>query len=407
MQQHQFQKSIVHILCDFTSSGAHIFAVNLANEQAKNYHVTLINMNPRRADVNLTKRIDPKVNIVNLGVSRLARAAAYRIGHFFSGMKNNSLLFTTVLARELKKFVRGADIIHTHLIRDRFIVGKTLEMLGKNAPKHVMTDHGGFLDLESQFQNTGVPPRLYNKKVIDYIVNSCSYIVTISDPQNLFWQRKQQEGYRVIYNKISNGSPFMVENPKTRAEMGYTENNFIFVMVARGNEPSKGWEVTTNAFLKYNDPNARLLLVGGGSEIDRLKAIHGNNPRIKFTGAIPNPADILHIADVGVLASTYAAESLPNSIIEYLKAGRPVIGSDVGDIKNMLHIGKDEVGILLPIVQKQIDVDVYVEAMRKMQHDKAAYAHYKKNTVNASKQYDITYCAHRYETEAYGFGVWR
>lgn len=406
MQQHQSKKSIIHILWSFRDSGAHIFAVNLANEQAKYHNVALINMNPHiRAHSNLTNRIDPKVKVINLGVNRLVRSAAYHIGHCFSGTMQHNLLFASIMANELVKSIKGADIIHTHLVKDRFIVSKALEIIGKNSPKHVMTDHGGFFLFENSLQNKGTPLRHFSKKIFDRIVYSSNNVVTISDPQNSFWQRRQQEGYPIIYNKIYNGSPSAVKSPKTCEEMGYTKDDFIFVMVARGSEPSKGWELTINAFLRNNDPNAKLMLIGGGSEIDRLKAIHGSNPKIKFTGVIQNPADLIHIADVGVLASTYGAESLPNSIIEYLKEGKPVIGSDIGDIKNMLQIGKDEAGILLPIEQKQIDIDAYAAAMRKMQHDKAAYEYFKKNAINARKQYDMAYCAYRYATEAYGFDV--
>src|SRR6476620_1679267 len=99
----QPKKSIVHILWDFGPSGAHIFAVNLANEQAKDYHVTLINMNPRSVNPILKERIDPKVNVVNLYSNRLIRGAAYHIGDFLTGMKQNNPLFAALLARALAR----------------------------------------------------------------------------------------------------------------------------------------------------------------------------------------------------------------------------------------------------------------------------------------------------------------
>lgn len=405
MQQYPSKKTIVHTLWDFKLGGGPVFAVNLANEQAKHHNVVLINMSPHMSDSSVTSRIDPKVKVIELKVNPFIKRLSYRIGNYLSGMKHNSPLYSDVMAIQLRTLIKGADIVHTHLVRERFIVSKALKFLGKSAPKHIMTDHGGFLQIEKKFQDTGEMVLQFNKKVFDSIVASCDCVVTISDPQNEFWQEKQKEGYRIRYKKIYNGNPSAAKCPKTRAEMGYYERDFIFTVVGRGSLPTKGWEVTINAFLKNNDPSAKLMLVGGGSEIERLKRLHGNNPNIKFTGMVQNPADLIHIADVGILASTYGSESLPNSIIEYLAAGKPAIGSNIGEIKNMLQIGKEEVGILLPIEKNKIDVELLAAAMNKMQYDKAAYEYFKMNTAKASQQYDISHCANRYATEAYGFTV--
>ena len=404
MLENNADKSIVHLLCSFSLSGAHIFAVNLANEQAKNYRVTLLSMDPRFNDAVLTNRIHPNVKVINLKISRLIRGGAYKIGHWFSGMAQNNPLFVCLMAWKLKKILRHTDIVHTHLVRDQFIVSKALNLLGQSAPKHIITDHGGFLSVESSLIKYQRHRRTYSKNVFKTIFNNCAHIVTLSDTQNAFWKRKTEEGYPVSYRKIYNGNPLSEPlQAKSRTDMGYAEDDFIFVMVARGDQPSKGWELTIRAFLKNDDSKARLMLIGEGREITRLKAIHGNISTIRFLGLVQDPFVFLQIADVGVLASTYVSESLPNSIIEYLQAGKPVIGSEIGDIKNMLQIGKEDAGILLPIKDNKIDVTAYADAMHQMQHDKVAYERFKNNAVWAGKQFDMSHCADRYSREVYSF----
>jgi glycosyltransferase involved in cell wall biosynthesis len=399
MQLNNTDKSIVHILSSFRLSGAHIFAVNLANEQVKKYNVTLISLNPRFNDIILTNRVDKKVKIVNLGISRVVRSAVYRLGNCFSGMRQNNPLFSNLLALKLIKHLKGVDIVHTHLVRDRYIIIRAMKMLRKHSPKHIMTDHGGFIGIES---SNHYHPQ-YSEKIYKEIFDNCSCIVTLSDTQNAFWQQKIDKGYKISFRKIYNGSPLLKNlNCKSRKEIGYAEDDFIFAMVARGDIPSKGWELTINAFLKIDDPKSKLMLIGGGIEIDRLKKIHGKNSKIIFLGFVQNPSEFLQLADVGVLASNYAAESLPLSVIEYLQAGKPVIGSDIGEIKNMLQIGGNEAGILLPIKNNFIDLDVYVNAMKKMQYDKDIYECFKKNAINASKQFGIADCADKY-AEVYCF----
>lgn len=404
MKTSNADKSIVHVLCSLSLSGAHIFAINLANEQSKHFNVSLLFLNPYLNDASLMNRIDSKVKIINLKLSRLVKSGAYRISNLFSGMAQNSPFYVNMMAWKLKDHLKGVDIVHTHLVRDRLIVSKALKMVGQHAPLHILTDHGGFLGIESTAGKNGNSSRIYNQKVFKEIFDSCACIVTLSETQNAFWQRKQNEGYFISYCKIYNGNPLSKSsNTKSRNEMGYAEDDFIFTMVARGDQASKGWELTIDAFLLNDDPKSRLMLIGGGNEVDRLKVIHGGNPKINFVGHVHNPIDFLPIVDVGVLASTYTPESLPNSIIEYLQAGKPVIGSDIGEIKNMLQIGKNEAGILLPIKNKQIDINIYADAMRKMQHEKDSYENFKRNALNASKQFDMAYCMYRYATEIYKF----
>jgi glycosyltransferase involved in cell wall biosynthesis len=66
--------------------------------------------------------------------------------------------------------------------------------------------------------------------------------------------------------------------------------------------------------------------------------------RITFPGAVTRPQDILARAQVFVLASNW--EGLPLTVLEAMRAGLPVVASDVGGVAEAIDDG--ESGILVP-----------------------------------------------------------
>ena len=114
-----------------------------------------------------------------------------------------------------------------------------------------------------------------------------------------------------------------------------TRTGVTFVMVARGMR-EKGWGFLVDAFLRL-DGDCSLLLVGEGSYLDHLRERHGDNPRITFAGAHPNPVALMASADVFIHPSIYRAESMPTVIIEALFAGLPVIATRIGSVAGMIE----------------------------------------------------------------------
>lgn len=59
--------------------------------------------------------------------------------------------------------------------------------------------------------------------------------------------------------------------------------------------------------------------------------------RVKFHGYLPDPADLLAQAQIFVLASR--SEAFPRSILEAMRAGLPVVASDVGGVREAVTDG--------------------------------------------------------------------
>jgi glycosyltransferase involved in cell wall biosynthesis len=91
---------------------------------------------------------------------------------------------------------------------------------------------------------------------------------------------------------------------------------------------------------------SRLQLVGDGETLPASKELTaqlGIRDRVDFTGARSDVPDLLARTDVFVLASKQ--ETLPISILEAMRAGLPVIASDVGGISEEVIDG--ETGLLV------------------------------------------------------------
>jgi len=169
----------------------------------------------------------------------------------------------------------------------------------------------------------------------------------------------------------------------------------VFGMVSRG-IPEKGWERCIEAFNKLNMSNTDLVLVGGGEYIESLKQKYAAKVNIHFTGHSDEPLEWINIFDVGLLPSTYASESLPTAVIEYLCLNKPVIASDAGEIKNMLQKDGQQAGVVIPILDNKIDNNLLADAMKKYIEDKALYAEHSANAAICFRQFDLDECADKY-----------
>lgn len=113
-------------------------------------------------------------------------------------------------------------------------------------------------------------------------------------------------------------------------------------------KPWHGVDILIDAFAKMlgHVGDARLLIVGDGPERDRLVALCSRldiSDRVEFTGAI-EPAAVpgqLARMDVGVapypeLDDFYFS---PLKVFEYLASGLPVVASDIGQLRDIVHQG--------------------------------------------------------------------
>ncbi len=120
-------------------------------------------------------------------------------------------------------------------------------------------------------------------------------------------------------------------------------------------KPWHGLPILIDAFAHFhcNHPNTRLLIVGDGTERDRiLRDIAGRNleSAVHLTGAVP-PETVPHwLAQMDVAVAPYPQSEdfyfSPLKVYEYMAAGLPVIASNIGQIPEVIDHGVN--GLLTP-----------------------------------------------------------
>ena len=135
-------------------------------------------------------------------------------------------------------------------------------------------------------------------------------------------------------------------------------------MVARGIK-EKGWEEAILAvlgLLKKYPGMVTLNMVGQGAFLDSLKTTYAN-PAIIFTGYSKDVVTTVNAAHIGLLPSWYVGESLPNTVIEYLFCGKPVISSKIGAIEEMICYGQQLAGTCIPLINGKVEVPALAAAI--------------------------------------------
>ncbi len=132
------------------------------------------------------------------------------------------------------------------------------------------------------------------------------------------------------------------EREAARSELGVPQDLFVAVFVGRL-DAEKGVEVLLDAWrqLALSPDEGQLLLVGAPvlhsdhqAYLDHLQALAPAGT-VRFLGARADTVTPLHDADIAVVPSTWD-EPFGRTVIEALATGRPVAGSRVGGIPEML-----------------------------------------------------------------------
>lgn len=121
----------------------------------------------------------------------------------------------------------------------------------------------------------------------------------------------------------------------------------VFVGALR---PRKGQDQAIAAWplVLRQEPEARLLLVGAGSEESGLRAqaaAAGVANRVIFAGARADVSTILRAVTVAVLSSV--DEALPTTLLEAAACGRAAVATAVGGVSEAVRDG--ETGLLVPV----------------------------------------------------------
>ena len=172
-----------------------------------------------------------------------------------------------------------------------------------------------------------------------------SAIVCVSDHERQLAINKgisHPDRLHVIYNGVADVAPDGRADPGRRDWVR-------FVSVARFEAP-KDHATLLRAFAglgSFRNPDVELILVGDGPGVPaarRLAFELGIAEWVRFAGYQADPAPLLAAANGFVLSSR--SEGFPRSILEAMRAGLPVIATDVGGVREAVDHGAS--GLLVP-----------------------------------------------------------
>lgn len=177
-----------------------------------------------------------------------------------------------------------------------------------------------------------------------WLLRFADRIVFVGEKQRQAWLNNKRLGLQpqsttVIYNGIDTRTSNTAHGRnQLRSELGIGEHDLAICNVSRLS-PIKGVDVFVRAVALCNQvmPGLRFIIIGDGSEyaaITNLIAELGLRESIKMLGNRDDVERLLPAFDIGVLSSH--SEALPICLLEYMKAGLPMIATDVGSVREVV-----------------------------------------------------------------------
>lgn len=388
---------ILIVLEDLRTGGAQTFALRLAQALHRAGHeVHLYDHYAYLVNHKLVRQLAPDVPVISYGTNsprqdwllRKVDGLSRRLGRLAS-MREGQLI------EHLRQTIQRLqpDVVNSHTIKADYAAAKALEPL--SIPL-VITMHGCY----ELFLHKADAPEVTPKG--NYALQQAAAVVYLTAKNlEIFEQAGVRPLASLLHQQIYNGfdGQFSAEKPQhSRVALGIAPEDKVFGMVARG-IPEKGWGHAVNSFLALEAayPTLQLVLVGESDYLTELKARHPH-PRLHFTGFSRNPIDWVDMFDVGLLPSYFHAESLPNSIAEYLSCGKPVIASRIGEVPAMLESAAGPAGIVLDQANWQLtDPNQLTEAMRAYLTQPALLAEHQLRAALAFEKFRMKYCLAAYE----------
>jgi len=340
------------------AGGGETFPIMLANIlHERGYAVTLLNYKEQATEPRVRGMLSSRVPLLELNHWELSKAA-------FIDM--------------------GIELVHSH--HAWVDVSLATLFLNQQGIRQVVTMHGMY-EMMPPAQLHVLQPLL--KRQID------RFIYTAEKNLSPFPLEFRQEK---CFCKINNALPAAQIVPISRAALNIGVDDFVFCMVARA-IPEKGWEEAIDAVVwasARSSSKIHLLLIGEGPEFDRLKSLIPHE-FVHFLGFRSNIRDYFAISDIGFLPSRFKGESSPLVLIDCLRSGKPVLASNIGEIRNMLESEAGLAGELFDLKDWAIPVEDVGRIILELANDPIAYSRLLDNVHLAADKFDFGVMVDKYE----------
>ena len=185
----------------------------------------------------------------------------------------------------------------------------------------------------------------HHRWLVDRCIVPCNLIRT-----NAMRRAKWLDGsnFETIYNGRNRVDISPGERRCQRQDWGFSDDDIVIGVTAQL-IAIKGVDRLLRVFarLSATQPSCRLVITGEGREHSNLVQLANRlnvAPTVIFAGYSDDPIKIAGAYDIAVCPSLF--EGFPNTVVEYLAAGRPVVTTDAGGVPEM--ISHRENGLMVP-----------------------------------------------------------
>jgi L-malate glycosyltransferase len=305
--------------------------------------------NRNRVDVLVTYLRDPKDREFQIS----ERAAQLQIP--FVEVKDRCLL-DIICLRELNRLIRekGLDLVHAH-DEKTLLYGFLLKLLNPRL-KIVCTCHLLLDYVRDDFPSAASYLNfLLRKKVTSFLTKRFAkpiMAVSLATKNQLLSEGMRDDDVIVLYNGIDVDS-WQRRNGKgaLRREMRLSQDDLLVGTVARI-DYQKDFKTffTVVRAVKARIPQARFVIVGDGkndelSQTKQLAVEMGLDQDVHFTGHRNDLLDMYSSFDLFLMTSLM--EGLPNTVLEAMSMGIPVVSTRVAGVPELVVDGKT--GYLCPV----------------------------------------------------------
>ena len=381
---------------DLRIGGAQTFALRLSQAlHVAGHEVQLHSHYAHLVNYELVRQLAPDVPLTSFGANQTSKDWLLRKA---DGVQRRLGLTNSLREKRVIKHLRRTiqrfrpDVVNSHTIKADYAGAKALQ--GLTAPL-VITMHGCY----ELFMHKVDAPEVILKGV--YAIEQAKAVIYLTDKNLEIFQRTGIRSFSsLLIQKIYNGFDGQLSTGLThsRAALGIPAEAIVFGMVARG-IPEKGWEYAIQSFmaLQKAHPEMHLVLVGASEYLSGLR-VRFPNPRVHFTGFASNPIDWVNTFDVGLLPSYFHAESLPNSIAEYLSRGKPVIASCIGEVPAMIDSADGSAGVVIDQAEGRLtDPQQLTAAMQQYLTQPILLAEHRRRAGLAFEKFRMKHCILAYE----------
>lgn len=257
--------------------------------------------------------------------------------------------------------VKDADIIHLHWVQNSFLTLNCLKKLQKLKKPIVWTLHdmwaftgGCHYNIECRKFETSCEhcPQLKNTSIVDFSKSTFKSKQEIYSTKNTIvapsqWLAKEARASSLLKNNPINVIPYNInfdlfkpaDKKSAKKSFGIEDNKKIILFVSMNVEDHrKGFEYFKQSIIELETTidnwcnDYEVLAIGRNTDIKHF------NTKIHYTGRL---SDIEKISMAYAAADVFVAPSLqdnlPNTVIESLSCGTPVVAFNIGGMPDMIE----------------------------------------------------------------------